>query len=103
MHRPDIAGLAVLSGRQPSGFWRYAIQRRMWPRRLQGGNAEQMYFSLTQRLAALPEETILFPGHNLRAPQAGHYRRTEEDESLPEICFPETVLSCDGLSLIAAD
>jgi hydroxyacylglutathione hydrolase len=29
-----------------------------------GGNAEQMYYSLTQKLAALPEETILFPGHN---------------------------------------
>ncbi|MGE5816416.1 MAG: MBL fold metallo-hydrolase [Deltaproteobacteria bacterium] len=29
-----------------------------------GGNAEQMYYSLTQKLAALPDETILFPGHN---------------------------------------
>ena len=23
-----------------------------------------MYYSLTQRLAALPDETVLFPGHN---------------------------------------
>ncbi|MGH7872365.1 MAG: MBL fold metallo-hydrolase [Candidatus Binatia bacterium] len=29
-----------------------------------GGNPEQMYYSLTQKMAALPEETILFPGHN---------------------------------------
>src|SRR4029450_4216343 len=29
-----------------------------------GGNPEQMYYSLTQKLMALPEETILFPGHN---------------------------------------
>ena len=29
-----------------------------------GGNAEQMYYSLTQKLMALPNETILFPGHN---------------------------------------
>src|SRR5581483_7254297 len=29
-----------------------------------GGNAEQMYYSLTQKLAALPDDTILFPGHN---------------------------------------
>jgi hydroxyacylglutathione hydrolase len=29
-----------------------------------GGNAEQMYYSLTQKLMALPEDTILFPGHN---------------------------------------
>jgi glyoxylase-like metal-dependent hydrolase (beta-lactamase superfamily II) len=29
-----------------------------------GGNAEQMYYSLTQKLMTLPDETILFPGHN---------------------------------------
>lgn len=29
-----------------------------------GGNAEQMYESLTQKLMRLPEDTILFPGHN---------------------------------------
>jgi glyoxylase-like metal-dependent hydrolase (beta-lactamase superfamily II) len=31
---------------------------------LPGGNAEQMYLSLTQRLMALPDDTMLFPGHN---------------------------------------
>jgi glyoxylase-like metal-dependent hydrolase (beta-lactamase superfamily II) len=31
---------------------------------LPGGNAEEMYLSLTQRLMSLPDETILFPGHN---------------------------------------
>lgn len=29
-----------------------------------GSNAEDMYFSLTQKLMRLPDETILFPGHN---------------------------------------
>jgi len=29
-----------------------------------GGNPEQMYYSLTQKLMALPDDTILFPGHN---------------------------------------
>jgi hydroxyacylglutathione hydrolase len=29
-----------------------------------GGNPEQMYHSLTQKLMALPDEMILFPGHN---------------------------------------
>jgi glyoxylase-like metal-dependent hydrolase (beta-lactamase superfamily II) len=29
-----------------------------------GGDAEQMYYSLTRKLMALPDETILFPGHN---------------------------------------
>jgi hydroxyacylglutathione hydrolase len=32
-----------------------------------GGNAEQMYYSLTQKLMALPDNTILFPGHNYAA------------------------------------
>jgi hydroxyacylglutathione hydrolase len=35
---------------------------------LPGSNPEDMYFSLTQKLMSLPEETILFPGHNY-APQ----------------------------------
>ena len=32
-----------------------------------GGNPEQMYNSLTQKLMALPDDTILFPGHNYAA------------------------------------
>jgi hydroxyacylglutathione hydrolase len=31
---------------------------------LPGSDPSQMYYSLTQRLGALPEDTILFPGHN---------------------------------------
>jgi glyoxylase-like metal-dependent hydrolase (beta-lactamase superfamily II) len=31
---------------------------------LPGGDAEQMYESLTRRLAKLPEETVLYPGHD---------------------------------------
>ena len=31
---------------------------------LPGSDPSEMYYSLTQRLAALPDETILFPGHN---------------------------------------
>jgi len=29
-----------------------------------GGNPEQMYYSLTQKLMDLPDDMILFPGHN---------------------------------------
>jgi hydroxyacylglutathione hydrolase len=32
-----------------------------------GGNPEQMYYSLNQKLMALPDEMILFPGHNYAA------------------------------------
>ncbi|MFQ5521298.1 MAG: MBL fold metallo-hydrolase [Candidatus Methylomirabilia bacterium] len=31
---------------------------------LPGSDPTEMYYSLTQRLAKLPDETILFPGHN---------------------------------------
>jgi hydroxyacylglutathione hydrolase len=31
---------------------------------LPGSDPEQMYYSLTQKLNALPDDTILFPGHN---------------------------------------
>jgi hydroxyacylglutathione hydrolase len=31
---------------------------------LPGSNPEEMYHSLTQKLMALPDETLLFPGHN---------------------------------------
>jgi hydroxyacylglutathione hydrolase len=31
---------------------------------LPGGNSERLYESLTQKLAKLPDETILYPGHN---------------------------------------
>jgi hydroxyacylglutathione hydrolase len=35
-----------------------------------GGNAEEMYTSLTHRLMALPDETVLFPGHNYAQQEA---------------------------------
>jgi len=35
---------------------------------LPGGDPEALYVSLTQRLAKLPDETVLFPGHNYGGP-----------------------------------
>jgi hydroxyacylglutathione hydrolase len=34
---------------------------------LPGSNPEDMYYSLTQRLAKLDDRTIVFPGHNYAA------------------------------------
>ena len=34
---------------------------------LPGSNPEQMYYSLSQKLMALPDDMILFPGHNYAA------------------------------------
>src|SRR5690606_29380227 len=31
---------------------------------LPGGNAEQLYESLTQKLAKLPKDVVLYPGHH---------------------------------------
>jgi hydroxyacylglutathione hydrolase len=44
-----------------------------------GGNPEQMYYSLTQKLMALPDEMILFPGHNyapLKQATMGEQKKT---------------------------
>jgi glyoxylase-like metal-dependent hydrolase (beta-lactamase superfamily II) len=44
-----------------------------------GGNVEQMYYSLTQKLMSLPDDTVLFPGHNYaRLPHAtiGEQKKT---------------------------
>jgi hydroxyacylglutathione hydrolase len=44
-----------------------------------GGNPEQMYHSLTQKLMALPDDMILFPGHNyapLRHATMGEQKKT---------------------------
>jgi glyoxylase-like metal-dependent hydrolase (beta-lactamase superfamily II) len=35
---------------------------------LPGSDPGEMYYSLTQRLAALPDETVLLPGHNYGGP-----------------------------------
>ena len=45
---------------------------------LPGGDPEELYRSLTQRLAALPDETILLPGHNYGGPTStiGEEKRT---------------------------
>jgi hydroxyacylglutathione hydrolase len=50
-----------------------------------GGNAEQMYYSLTQKLAALPDETILFPGHNYAA--LPHATLGEQKKTNPYLRF----------------
>ena len=37
---------------------------------LPGSDPTEMYYSLTQRLAALPDETVLLPGHNYGGPDS---------------------------------
>ena len=45
---------------------------------LPGSDPTEMYYSLTRRLAALPEETLLLPGHNYGGPSStiGDEKRT---------------------------
>ena len=37
---------------------------------LPGSDPTEMYYSLTQRLSKLPDETVLFPGHNYGGPSS---------------------------------
>ena len=37
---------------------------------LPGSDPSEMYYSLTQRLGKLPDETVLFPGHNYGGPSS---------------------------------
>ena len=37
---------------------------------LPGSDPREMYYSLTQRLGALPDDTLLFPGHNYGGPSS---------------------------------
>jgi hydroxyacylglutathione hydrolase len=50
-----------------------------------GGNPEQMYYSLTQKLMALPDDMILFPGHNY-APLK-HATMAEQKKTNPYLKF----------------
>ena len=50
-----------------------------------GGNPEQMYYSLTQKMAALPDDTILFPGHNYAA--KAHATIAEQKKTNPYLRF----------------
>ena len=62
-----------------------------------GGNPEQMYYSLTQKLMALPDDMVLFPGHNYAPLKHATMGEQKKDQSLPEIFLVETVLGGDGV------
>ncbi len=46
---------------------------------LPGGDAEELYYSLTQRLAKVPDETILFPGHQYSPEPSAPLGEVRED------------------------
>ncbi len=50
-----------------------------------GGSPEQMYHSLTQKLMALPDDMILFPGHNYAALK--HATMGEQKKTNPYLQF----------------
>ncbi len=52
---------------------------------LPGSDPAEMYYSLTQRLAALPDDTVLLPGHNYGGPASTIGR---EKRSNPFMRFP---------------
>jgi len=55
---------------------------------LPGGDSEEMYRTLTQRLAALPDDTVLYPGHNYgKTPTAtmGEQRKSNYALKVPDM------------------
>jgi hydroxyacylglutathione hydrolase len=46
---------------------------------LPGSDPSEMYYSLTQRLGALPDDTVLFPGHNYGGPSSTIGREKREN------------------------
>lgn len=63
---------------------------------LPGGDAEQMYASLTKKLMKLPDDTVLFPGHNYaESPSASLKEEKQKNPYL--ICGSlDTFLSLTG-------
>jgi glyoxylase-like metal-dependent hydrolase (beta-lactamase superfamily II) len=61
---------------------------------LPGSDPTEMYYSLTQRLATLPDDTVLFPGHNYGGPSS-----TIGAEKLGNACMRFTSLG-DFLSVM---
>jgi hydroxyacylglutathione hydrolase len=54
---------------------------------LPGGDPEEMYHTLTQRLSTLPADTVLYPGHAYGGEHAdmGTVRRTNQYLSIPNL------------------
>jgi glyoxylase-like metal-dependent hydrolase (beta-lactamase superfamily II) len=54
---------------------------------LPGSDPSEMYYSLTQRLAALPDDTVLLPGHNYGGPRStiGAEKRTNPFMQFPSL------------------
>ena len=102
-HARPHAGLAVLSRRRPSRFRRHDVHRCLrtsgFPRRQ--CRADVLQLDAEADGAAGRHDSFSRP--QLRALTARDDRRAEEDQSLPEIFFVETVLGGDGVSLSAVD
>jgi glyoxylase-like metal-dependent hydrolase (beta-lactamase superfamily II) len=65
---------------------------------LPGGNPEQMYHSLTQVLAKLPKDTLLFPGHNYAAKEVSTIGDEQKDNYYLRIGSLENWKSLMGTS-----
>ena len=63
---------------------------------LPGGDPEAMYYSLTQILAQLPDETTLFPGHNYSAKPVSLMKDVKRDNHYMRISSLEDWMSLMG-------
>jgi len=63
---------------------------------LPGGNPEDLYFSLTQRLAKVPDDAVLFPGHQYSAAPSAAMGDTREHNFVFRPKTPEQWLMMFG-------
>ncbi len=67
---------------------------------LPGSDPSEMYYSLTQRLAALPDDTVLLPGHNYGGPASTLGREKQQNPFMRFASLGEFLRAMGGGRLV---
>ena len=86
-HARSHAGEPVLLGRRSTGGRRHPLSRGLWSHRSPRVRPVAMYDSINNRLARVPDDAVLFPGHCTRPTRrrawGRHARRTTSSGPAP--------------------
>ena len=69
---------------------------------LPGADPDQMYVSLTQRLAKVPDDTVLYPGHMYSPRGIGHHGRDAVEQLRLPDQQPRPVAPHDGCRVLSS-
>lgn len=64
---------------------------------LPGSNASDLYYSLKQKLMALPEDTVVYPGHNYAADSSSTIGREKRSNPFMRFESLQDFLTCMGI------